>query len=477
MDYLELLFLGVVLFLLFYFGALLFLLVSHFKLKHTVSKLEEQIKGLQAGRVSPSVVAETIVAQDTVVAKNTAAAPDMRVPEKKADKRRVVRKYAPIVASEPTPPKAFVFTPEKTAALMEWIKENWFYAIAALSLALSGVFFVQYGIENGYLTPFWRVMSSLGLGACLIGAGEWIRRKSGDEADSHTANLPSVFSGAGLIALFAGVLAARQMYGLIGAEMALVGLVSVSALAVALGWFYGPLLAMVGIIGATAAPFLVGGSSDSGWLFYYYFALILVAGMLVDAIKRWAWVSVLALISTFVAAFLMFFMGAGGVHFLSFALIAAVAAAAIPSLRFWPQHSGQMVSASLARFKGRKPSWPEFPTRLATGAFAAAVIAAVFVSFDALDATEVWLVFLSLAVLMGMAVIWFKGAPALRDNGCVAAAGFLVRAVCPVRVYWRFIFGVQGRSAPLARGVAALGCEPVGGVGVGGIVVDVLARI
>jgi len=153
------------------------------------------------------------------------------------------------------------------AALMGWMRQNWFYAIAALSLALAGVFFVQYGIENGYLTPFWRVMGALGLGAALIAAGEWIRRRSGDEEGSHTANLPSVFSGAGLVALFAGVLAARQMYGLIGPEMALVGLVAVSALAVVLGWFYGPLLAMVGIVGATAAPFLVGGSSENGCCF------------------------------------------------------------------------------------------------------------------------------------------------------------------------------------------------------------------
>ncbi len=323
------------------------------------------------------------------------------------------------------PLAAYVFNREKMAALADWIKENWFYAIAALSLALAGVFFVQYGIESGYLTPFWRVMGALTLGAGMIAAGEWIRRKSGDEADSHTAHLPSVFSGAGLVALFAGVLAARQMYGLIGPEMALIGLVLVAVLAVVLGWFYGPLLAMVGIVGALAAPFLVGGSSESGWLFYYYFALIVVAALLVDAIKRWAWISALSLIFGFGAALAIFQMGADGAHFLGFALIAAAVAATVPVLQFWPQHDGEMVALSLNRFKGRKPDWPEFPTRLASGSFGAAVLVAVLVSLNATSAGEVWLALITLTALSGMALIWFMHAPALRDIAVLPLIGFL----------------------------------------------------
>lgn len=413
----------------------LYFVYSHFSLKKTVSKLQDRVAGLEAGKPAP--VAEDVAGIDSVVAKEAEPDSTLWKPAKgaKKDKKKEKKKSGsdPVAKPDDLParvaqypvPKSFVFTPERVAALTAWIKESWFYAIAALSLALSGVFFVQYGIENGYLTPFWRVMGALGLGAALIIAGEWIRRKSGDEGDTHTQYLPSVFSGAGLIALFASVLAARQMYGLIGAETALAGLVAVSALAVVLGWFYGPLLAAVGIIGATAAPFLVGGSSDSGWLFYYYFALIAVAGMLVDAIKRWAWVSALALVFSFGAAWFTFVLGAGGVHFLGFALIAAIGAVMIPPLQIRPQHTGEMVSTSLARFKGRRPDWPEFPTRLATGAFAAATLIAALVSLSALSATEVWLVLATLAILLGMAVIWFSRAPALRDTVILPPLAFL----------------------------------------------------
>ncbi|WP_456387660.1 DUF2339 domain-containing protein [Profundibacter sp.] len=397
-------------------------------MKKTVSKLQHRIYTLESAPLVEFATDKAEVATKEAVAKAAPWKPPLAAKAAKtndADASESDAEDLPAHIPQYPVPKSFVFTPERVAALTAWIKENWFYAIAALSLALSGVFFVQYGIENGYLTPFWRVMGALGLGAALIIAGEWIRRKAGDEGDTHTEYLPSVFSGAGLVALFAGVLAARQMYGLIGAEVALAGLVAVSALAVVLGWFYGPLLAAVGIIGATAAPFLVGGSSENGWLFYYYFALIAVAGMLVDAIKRWAWVSALALVFSFIAAWFTFYLGAGGVHFLGFALIAAIGAAMIPPLKLWPAHGGEMVSTSLMRFKGRAPDWPEFPTRLATGAFAAATLVAAAVSLEALNATEVWLVMATLAILLVMAVVWFTRAPALRDTVLLPPLAFL----------------------------------------------------
>jgi len=406
-----------------------YLFFGHLKLKKIVEKLQEQILQLQGG--APEVdqvretVAEAVSSKDETITDQPKDTPWKRI-KKGGSKSKVADETADkAVAFEAKPLAAYVFSPEKMANLMGWLKENWFYAVAAVSLALSGIFFVQYGIENGYLTPVMRVMGALGLGAALIGAGEWIRRKSGDEADSHTAYLPSLFSGAGLVALFAGVLAARQMYGLIGPEMAIVGLATVSALAVFLGWFYGPLLAAVGVVGANLTPFLVGGNSENGWLFYYYFALIIVAGMLVDAIKRWAWVSTLTLISGFVAAWFTFQMGAGGPHFLGFALISAAAAAMLPILHYWPQHWGEMVSTSLLRFKGQKPDWPEFPTRLATGGFAAAVFVTMLVPLKASSAGEVWLVLISLAVLFVMSVIWFIQAPALRDTAVLPLLAFL----------------------------------------------------
>src|SRR6056300_1758559 len=95
-----------------------------------------------------------------------------------------------------------------------------FLAVAALSLALAGVFLVQYGVESGLLTPFWRVVGAAALGIALLSAGEVLRRKWGDEDGAHTAYLPSTFAGAGLVALYAAVISARQLYGMTGPGLA-----------------------------------------------------------------------------------------------------------------------------------------------------------------------------------------------------------------------------------------------------------------
>ena len=94
-------------------------------------------------------------------------------------------------------PKSFVFKPEFRENIVNWFQKNWFFAVAAVSLALAGVFLVQYGVENGLLSPTLRVISAIVLGLILIAAGEYVRRKLGDDEGGSFALLPSAFSGAG----------------------------------------------------------------------------------------------------------------------------------------------------------------------------------------------------------------------------------------------------------------------------------------
>ena len=261
-----------------------------------------------------------------------------------------------------------VMRAERVSALGSWLRDNWVYAVSALSLALAGVFFVQYGMEKGLLPPAARVTFAVLFGLALIGAGEWIRRRYGDEASAATAYLPSTFSGAGLVSIFAGIIAARQLYGLIGSETAFAGLLATAVLAVLLGWFHGPFLAAVGLIGAAAAPFLVGGESEAPYWLYGYYAVIAGAGLAVDAVRRWAWVSVLALVLGYGGGWLVL-AGTGGAGWATFLLVAlALMAVAVPVLQLVPTHEGRMIAETLwSRGSGE---WPVFPTRLAGGAVA-----------------------------------------------------------------------------------------------------------
>ena len=116
-------------------------------------------------------------------------------------------------------------------------------------------------MENGLLPPRARVAAALAFGAGLIGVGEYIRRRFGDGAQSATAYLPSVFSGAGIVTLFGAILSARMLYDLIGGGGAMGGMVIVAVVAVVLGWMHGPLLVAVGVIGAYAAPVVLESSN------------------------------------------------------------------------------------------------------------------------------------------------------------------------------------------------------------------------
>ena len=317
--------------------------------------------------------------------------------------------------------KPIVFRAEQSAALARWFKTNWIYVVSAASLGLAGIFFVQYGMERGLLPPGLRIMAAIAFGMALIAAGEWLRRRHGDEGETTTIHLPSVFSGAGLVSIFAAVLSARHLYGLIGPEAAFAGLLATGVLAMVLGWFYGPLLSAVGLIGAAVAPFIVaGGTSAEHWLYGYY-AVIAATGLGVDAIRRWAWVSVLALILGYAGAFLSFAAGAGDPGWAMAMIALALMASIIPPLSLTPAHAGPSTLQSLLRLS--EGNWPTFPTRLAAGGALAS--AAGLLLLDAPFGAPLLAPF-ALALLAIAYLIWAKGARGLVDLALLPATGFLI---------------------------------------------------
>lgn len=347
------------------------------------------------------------------------------------------------------PPRAFVMRASKARALGAWLSTNWIYLVAAISLALAGIFLLQYGIENGLLPPAARVAMALAFGAGLVAAGEYLRRRWGDSEDSSTAFLPSVFSGAGIIVLFAAVLAALHLYALIGPLVALVGLVAVALLAVVLGWYSGPLLAGLGVAGAFISPFLVGGESDATELFFGYFGLITLMGLAIDAIRRWAWVSVLTLVMAYGAAFMLHAGLNKPEYFMLLLAVLALAAIALPPLSLSPSHKGAAIINSFA--KGLPRGWPEFPTRLAGGAMLASVAMIVLASGQ--DSASFWLAAVLLVALFAAIALWARRAEALEDLAVLPVLGLLALPVLNVRTmmqgFYAFLEAEPGTPMPL----------------------------
>lgn len=219
-----------------------------------------------------------------------------------------------------------------------WLQRNWFYAISAASLGLAGIFFAQYSIEKGLLPPVVRVVGALTFGLLLVAAGELIRRRWSDDESTSAAYLPSTFSSAGLITMYGAVLAALRLYHLIGTTTALFGLVAVAALGLALGWVYGPLLAAMGLIGATVAPFWVGGDADSAYVLYAYLGLVATVGLVVAGRRAWEWIAALSLALSLIAALVIRRSGGEADGFVVLLGLLAILGSTAPRWRLLPDH-------------------------------------------------------------------------------------------------------------------------------------------
>ena len=408
--------------------AVIALLIGQARLRARVAELEFRLSTLtvapapqqfQFPPIQPDVAEPDLPPEQHPIATETALPPDDTLAETPAPD------LPPPPITPPAQDGPIVMRADRATALASWLQRNWIYVVSAVSLALAGVFLVQYSVQNGLLPPWARVMAAFALGAALVAAGEWVRRRDGDGEGSDTAYLPSVFAGAGIVTLFAATIAARQLYDLIGPELAFGLHLLTAAIAVGLGWYYGPLLVAIGLIGATAAPFLVGSNAGPTPLLYAYYALIAATGLAVDAIRRWAWVSVLALVLGYLGGTMMLAGNAGEGPWLLFLLVLPVLAIALPLLSANPSHDGPAILiAAIARGKS---GWPPFPVRLAGGTVLVSSIALLFLSGQ-----SPLIGLLSFAALMLLAIIlliWAERAEGLADLALIPAAAFIARLV------------------------------------------------
>ena len=396
-------------------AAVVALLIGQSRLKARVTLLELQLASLST---------ITTVPQTTDPAPPIAeAAPFLPAAVEPVPPHILAPHDEPTVVEPPPPPP--VMAPKGQSPLTLWLQHNWIYAVSAASLALAGVFLVQYSVQNGLLPPLARVLGAYLLGAALIVAGEVLRRKQGDGEASATAYLPSVFAGAGLVTLFAATVAARQLYGLIGPGPAFGLLMATAALGVALGWFYGPLMVAVGLIGGFAAPFLVGSVAEPTPLLYGYFALIAATGLGVDAVRRWAWLSVLGLVLAYLGGAAMHLGGAGALEWTLLLLALPALAIAIPPLSLTPDQAGPTLLETVVS-RGTAGT-PPFPVRLVAGAVLASSVA--LLNLSGMTATEDLLCFAALALMGVTLLVWGAPARGLADLALIPGAAFWARLI------------------------------------------------
>jgi uncharacterized membrane protein len=416
--------------------AVVVLLVGQSGLKARVRSLEGRISTLETA-LDTARRPEAAPADDRPAAERPAAAPAVETPAG-VGSPGITSGTPPAPPAPPTapvppplqptaPPRPVAGRRNHIADFAAWMQANWIYAVSAASLALAGIFLVQYSVQNSLLPPEARVIAAYLLGLALVASGEWLRRRKGDgkgDDDGHsTAYLPSVFAGAGLVTLFAATVAAQQLYQMVGPNPAFALHMATAALAVGLGWFHGPLLVAVGLVGAAAVPFLVSTGSGATPLLYPYYTLIAAAGLAVDAVRRWAWVSVLALVLGFGGAGLMLLGGAGQAGWVAVLVALPVLAIILPHLRLIPAHPGPTTLEAV--LKNGKSGWPEFPVQLVAGSVTAASLLLLALQSD--DAMVGLMVLAALTLLALALLLWAERAEGLGDLAVLPAAALVLR--------------------------------------------------
>ncbi|MCB1390184.1 MAG: DUF2339 domain-containing protein [Rhodobacteraceae bacterium] len=310
----------------------------------------------------------------------------------------------PATEIAPRPPRANR-RPAALARLGPWLRANWIYPVAGLALVMAAIFLVQYSVEKELLSPAARIGLAMAMGAALVAAAEILRRRWGE---ARTGLVPATLAGAGIVALLAALLAAYHLYAMLSAPVALAALAGVAALSVGLGWVHGPLLAGLGVAAGSAAPFLLGAGGPPVPLLYGYFGAIAALGLAIDGLRRWGWVSALAVVLPLAGGVLVRMAGAPSWGLALLALWIAALGTSLPGGRLVPGAEG----APAHRWRAR----PRSEVLVA----ALAVLGAVLVVLSQVKAPESILALGALAVLLP---VWTARAPALSDLSFVAAAG------------------------------------------------------
>jgi uncharacterized membrane protein len=291
-------------------------LVRTYALETKIRKLTAEVSRLVA---APQVVAEPIVSNAPVAA---AAEPEPAVQSISAEP-----------PPEPTPVKEPEWAPAAEPAFMppprnveQALASRWLVWLGGAAIALGGLFLIKYAHDNDLIPPIVRVLIGLIFGAALVGAGEWLRIKRGEAVKDY---VPAALSAAGLIIAFGVTYAAYALYNIVAPALCFPLLAAISLFALWLSLRQGPLIAALGLVGATVTPALISTDNPSAAGFFAYLLVIVIASLALLRKRDWWWLGYAALAAGTGWA-LMWLNGYGAGSVLAIGIFAlAIGAAAI----------------------------------------------------------------------------------------------------------------------------------------------------
>lgn len=219
----------------------------------------------------------------------------------------------PVLAETPTPDlmaqvaKTLESAAEKEPRAAKWDLEQvlamrWGAWLGGIAIAISGLLFVKYAYDYGWISPTLQIVLGLLMGAALIIAGDTLHRRTPATAEANY--VPAALSAAGLATSFGSIYAAYALYELIQPTAAFIGLALVALGALALSLRQGPLIAALGLMGSYVTPMMISSPDPSGWSFFPYLLIILAASFAVFRKRNWWWLGYTSIIGSALWSFL-----------------------------------------------------------------------------------------------------------------------------------------------------------------------------
>ncbi|MDO6834164.1 DUF2339 domain-containing protein [Pseudoalteromonas carrageenovora] len=256
-------------------------------LKQEIAVLRAKVTKLQASKVMPF---------NNVQGEVKDSAPEPQAMAINTEPTLAIQS-APIgaVKQKPAAPKkAKPATPSFITTLFEKLRtgfeQNWMTWIGAIALAFGGIFLAKYSLEAGLLSPLTRLSLGGVFGLSLIAVASYLHYKR-IIFEGFNNYIPAALASGGFITCFALTLLAYSSYSMISPTAAFIVLAIIAISASAMALKLGPLLAVLGIIGAYSVPIWVNtGSNNLLALFMYVGFVSLSASLVAQKVQRaWLW--------------------------------------------------------------------------------------------------------------------------------------------------------------------------------------------
>jgi uncharacterized membrane protein len=271
------------------------------RLRELVTLMNDRLAAVESTQAKPTL--EPTPAPPTAVTPTPEAAPTPE-PIPAAPAAVAQRLEAPPAAIKPPPPPPPAKrAPRKPKEWEQILGGSWLARIGVIALIIGVAFFLKYAFDQNWLSPTARVILGVFAGAAMVGAGYYWRKRYPTFAQA--------LSGGGIALFYLSFFAAFAIFNLIPlyAAVGLLLLVSVGSAGLAIR-LNSMALAIIGILGAFAAPFIIGMTAPGGveaapvgqGIQLLVYVMVVDVGVLVlSTVRNWRWFTLLALFSSLLA--------------------------------------------------------------------------------------------------------------------------------------------------------------------------------